>query len=89
MIRNTITQCICINGHYTQQADGFDNMPCSVCHQMIMWENVVDATDGGSYGSIPYGMLRSRFSQGVDTAGKHELFRIPTDEETRAMRGSR
>ncbi len=91
-------QKICSNGHYFEEDVYFDNAICPVlgCKAAPTWSNQVDQTNGEEYGKIPltemakfvikHGTTDRCPTCGHCTLEGEDIHRIPTPEETEAIR---
>lgn len=88
-------QCICPTGHYFT-ADAYDKAVCDECGCPAAWSNGVDDTNCDSNGEIPLDLLIKHYQvtpeeyRTCDMGHSHRVqepvFRIPTQEETEALR---
>ena len=88
-------QCLCEDGHYYTRDCWDEEARCS-CGKEAAWSNPVDDTNGEGYGYVPYPRLLDRFllvegeeetcSLGCVHVVRLPTFRVPTVDETRALR---
>lgn len=91
------TQHICVKGHYYANGPGFPDV-CALCDSPAAWSNEVDDTNHDGYGQITQkdlaqflinGEITCVCSCGHEHAREYETYRIPTPEETLALRSYR
>ena len=89
-------QCLCENGHYFIKDAWDEERPCPYCQSPIVWENSVDETNCDSVGFIQHEDLNKfiiapRVMEKCECCGQVKpsapaIYRIPTKEETEAIR---
>ena len=92
-------QVICQNGHYGVREASYnlddEEAPCH-CGAELAWTNAVDDTNCEAWGEIPEAILQKEFmvsDEVVETCNlghkhitKERVYRIPSGEETSALR---
>lgn len=89
-------QALCQEGHYYTYDVYNPYVDCPYCHSPTAWENSVDQTNGEEWGVIPLDLLKGYIIEeaavetcptcGVSKTKTATRYRIPTEEERRAMR---
>lgn len=82
------SQCICINGHFTNipESYGMEKIKCPVCSKAkFVWVNNVDETNCDSYGYVEAEAVFSLLGR----VGNNIVCKLPTEDDVKFLNSLR